>query len=114
MYTDTIIVGTIPVTYTRRSPKGARSVFVPSGDTPSNERRLEIGHEVTAAKRVNSLEKFALIRPHPVTGVLEELSIQVKYTRPASATEAEMQLLADHVKSFGTIANVTKIYNQEQ
>lgn len=114
MFTDTIATGTTSVTYTRRSPRGNRAVFVPSGDIPSNERRLEIAHEVSAARRVNSLVKFALNRAHPTTGVLEEGSVQVKLVHPASFTEAEVQLLADHTVKFLLAANVTKLFNQEQ
>lgn len=114
MFTDTITVGTVPVTYTRRSDKGTRSVFVPAGDTPSNERRLELAHEVTASKRVNSLEKIAITRPHPTSGVLEEASVQVKVVRPASFTDAEMQLLRDHAVLFNTSTNFGKVLNQER
>lgn len=114
MFTDTIVIGTVPITYTRRTPKGTRSVFVPVGDTPSNERRLEIAHESTASKRVNSLAKVAQVAPHPVTNVLEEGSIQIKIVRPASFTEAQVQLLADHAAKFLVSGNVTKMFNQEQ
>jgi hypothetical protein len=114
MFTDTLALGTTPVTYVRRSPRGNRSVFVPSGDTPQNERRLEMAHEVSAAKRVSSLNKVALVRPNSVTNVLEEGSIQIKLVHPASFTEAEVQLLADHGKTLLSVANVTKTYNQEQ
>lgn len=114
MFTDTIVVGTISVTYTRRSDKGTRSVFVPAGDTPANERRIELAHEVTASKRVNSLEKFAITRPHPITGVLEEASVQVKVVRPASFTDTEMQLLRDHAVLFNSSTNYGKILNQER
>lgn len=114
MFTDTITTGTTSVTYTRRAPRGNRAVFVPSGDTPSNERRLEISHEVTAAKRVNSLVKFAIVAPHPVTNVLEEGSIQCKIVHPASFTEAQVQLYCDHLVKFLTSGNVTKVFNQEQ
>jgi hypothetical protein len=113
MFTDTIATGTTPVTYVRRSPRGNRACFVPTGDTPQNERRIEIGHEVTAARRVNTLVKVALTRPNPITDVLEEGSVQVKIVHPASFTEAEVQLLADHFVKFATAANVTKLYNQE-
>lgn len=114
MFTDTITVGTTPVSFIRRTMRGLRSVFVPSGDTPSNERRVEIGHEASAAKRVSSLVKFALVRPNPVSNVLEEASIQTKFVHPASFTEAEMQVLADQNAKFWTPANTTKVYNQEQ
>lgn len=114
MFTDTITTGTTSVAYVRRAPRGNRAVFVPSGDTPANERRLEIAHEVSAAKRVSSLVKFALTRPNPVTNVLEEGSVQVKLVHPASFTEAECQLLVDHFVKFGIAANVTKVFNQEQ
>jgi hypothetical protein len=114
MFADTIATGTTSVTYTKRAPRGARSVYVPVGDTPDSERRLELAHEVTSAKRVNSLVKFAKIRPNPITNVLEEGSIQVKIVHPASFTEAEVQLYVDHCVKFLTAANVTKIFNQEQ
>lgn len=115
MFTDTIALGTTSVTYTRRTRKGLRDVFVPVGDTPDNERRIELGHEVTASRRVNSLVKIAKVRPNPSnTTVSEEGSIQIKIVHPASFTEAEVQLLADHAKTFLSVANVTKIYNQEQ
>lgn len=113
MFTDTITTGTIPVTYTKRAPKGARNTWVPSGDLPSNERRMEIGHEVTAAKRVSSLVKFALVRPHPTTGILEEASVRIITTRPASFTNAEMELINNHANLFHTGANFTKVLNQE-
>lgn len=114
MFTDTIATGTTSVTYTRRSPNGSnRSRFVPVGDTPANERRIEIAHEVSAAKRVSTLVKIALSRPHPVTSVAEEASVQVKVVHPASFTEAEVQLIVDHFVKFATAANVTKLYNQE-
>lgn len=114
MFNDTIALGTTPVTYTKRSPRGTRSVFVPTGDTPSNERRLEIDHEVTSAKRVNSLVKTALVRAHPVTSVLEEIGIQITIKRPASASEAEVQLIGDHLKTMLSPGNITKLFNQEK
>lgn len=114
MFTDTIALGTTPVTYTRRAPRGNRSVFVPSGDIPSNERRLEIAHETSAARRVNSLVKVALMLQNPTTSVMEECSIQIKYTHPASFPEATVQLLANHGATMLLPANVTKVYNQEQ
>lgn len=114
MFTDTISTGTTVVPYIRRTPRGTRTVFVPTGDTPQNERRIEIGHEVTAARRVNTLVKIALVRPNPVTDVLEEGSVQVKLVHPASFTEAEVQLLVDHSVKFLIPGNVTKLYNQEQ
>lgn len=114
MFTDTITTGTVSVTYTRRSNKGTRSVFVPSGDTPVNERKQEIAHEVTAAKRTNSLVKFAITYQNPITGVLEEVSFNGTWKRPASATEAQVQLVTDHFVKFATAANVTKIFNIEQ
>lgn len=113
MFTDTINLGTTPITYTRRTRRGNRAVFVPTGDVPANERRLEIAHEVSAARRVNSLAKVALTASHPVTNVLEEGSIQIKITHPASFTEAQVQLLADHAKTMLASANVTKLFNQE-
>lgn len=114
MFNDTIVIGTTPITYTRRAPKGVRSVFVPAGDTPTNERKMEIAHEVTSTKRVNSLAKVALTRPNPVTTVLEEGSIQVKLVRPGSFTDTEMQLMRDHVVSFLSSTNFAKLLNQEQ
>lgn len=114
MFTDTIITGTTSVTYVRRAPRGNRAVFVPSGDTPDNERKIEIAHEVAASKRVNSLVKFARMRPHPVTAVPEEISIQVKIVHPSSATQMEVDAIRDHVVVFMTNTNVAKIFNQEQ
>lgn len=114
MFADTIATGTTSVTYTRRAPRGTRTVFVPVGDTPDNERKLEVAHEVASSKRVSSLVKFGKIRAHPVTNVLEEASVQVKIVHPASYTEAEVQLIADHAVKFLTPANVTKLFNQEQ
>lgn len=114
MFNDTIVTGTTSVTYTRRAPRGTRSQFVPVGDTPSNERRMELAHEVTSARRVNTLVKVSLTRPNPSTLVLEEGSVQLKLVHPASFTEAECQLLADHLVKFLVSGNVTKLYNQEQ
>lgn len=114
MFTDTITVGTTPVTFTRRNPNGARSVFVPSGDIPQDERKLEIAHEVTAARRVNSLVKVSRTRINPTTEVMEEVSFAVKITHPASFTEAEVQLIRDHAVTFLTAGNVTKLFNQEK
>lgn len=114
MFNDTIVTGTTPITYTRRSPKGVRSVFVPAGDTPTNERKVEIAHEVTTTKRVNSLVKIAITRPNPVSSVLEELSVQFKIVRPGSATDTEMQLIRDHLVTFATSTNFAKLLNQEQ
>jgi hypothetical protein len=114
MFNDTITIGTTPVTYTKRAPRGTRSVYVPAGDTPTNERRVELGHEVTTTKRVNSLVKRALVRPNPLTDVLEEGSIQIKIVRPGSFTDAEMQLMRDECVSFLTSTNFAKVLNQEQ
>jgi hypothetical protein len=113
MLSDTIVTGTTAVTYTRRSPKGTRSVFVPTGDIPSNERRIEVAHEVTAAKRVNSMVKVALNLAN-VNLIVEECSATVKIAHPASFTEAQVQLLVDHLVKFLTAGNVTKLFNQEQ
>lgn len=114
MFTDTIALGTTPVTYVSRAPSGGRSIRVPSGDTPANERRLEIASENNAANRVSSMVKVAVRRPHPVTAVSEEASVTVKIVRPASFTEAEIQLAVDHLKTMLSAANVTKLYNREQ
>lgn len=117
MFNDTIELNDLalnPVTFTRRSPRGNRSVFVPSGDTPSDERRIEIGHEVTSAKRVNSLVKFATIAPNPITNVLEEGSVQVKIVHPASFTATQVAELVHSAVVFAADgARVTKIFNQE-
>lgn len=117
MFNDTIVLNnSVPaaVTFTKRSPRGSRNVWVPSGDLPSSERRIEIGHEVTSAKRVNSLVKIAKVTTHPVTNVLEEHSYQVKIVHPASATLADVKDLNAFVCSFfGTAANVEKVFNQE-
>jgi hypothetical protein len=114
MFNDTITTGTTAVTFTKRTSAGTRTIWVPVGDTPANERRLEVGHEVSAAKRVSSLVKVAIVRPHPVTSVAEECSLQCKIVHPASFTEAEVQTVVDQGVKFLIAANVTKIYNQER
>jgi len=116
MFTDTITMGTTPVTYVRRTPRGNRSSFVPSGDTPSDERRLEIAHEVTAARKVNSLAKCSRTRNDPGSTVSkpEEICAQLTLKRPPSCTLAEYLAVADHLISWATTANLTKMYNQEQ
>jgi hypothetical protein len=84
------------------------------GDTPANERRKEIGHEVSAAKRVSTLSKTAIVRPHPVTSVPEEAYVLTKIVHPASFTEAEVQTLVDQEVKFLVAGNVTKLFNQER
>jgi len=117
MFNDTITLpwDTINQTFTRRSPKGNRSVFVISGDSPSDERRVEIAHEVTSGRRVNSLVKFARSRPNPTTNLVEEASVQVKIVHPATFTDADMgrlnELCVGFLSSSGFFA---KLYNQEQ
>lgn len=116
MLTDTLIKGTTAVSFVRRTPLGGRSKFVPSGDTPANERKVEVSHEVTATRRVNTLEKVSLTRPNPANAaLLEELSVALVIKRPASATEAEIQLLVNqlYTPSGGIPGHVTKLYNQE-
>lgn len=114
MFTDTITTGTIAVVYTRRGTSNSnRIVRVPVGDTPSNERKMEIAHEVTAAKRVNSLVKFSLTLIDGVTGKTDVVNLSCKLDRTANITEAQVQLVYDHLVKFAIPANVTKIYNQE-
>lgn len=115
MFTDTISTGTIAVVYTRRgSSNTSRILRVPVGDTPANERRMEIAHEVTAAKRVNSMVKFGLTIIDAVTGKTDTADFTCKLSRTANITEAQVQLIVDHLVKFaGVPANVTKIYNQE-
>lgn len=114
MFPDTITVGTVPVTYTRRgSSNTSRILRVPVGDPPANERKMELAHEVTAAKRVNSMVKFGITTIDPVTGKVDTVEGTMKISRTANITEAQVKLVADHMVTFLSPSNVTKIYNQE-
>jgi hypothetical protein len=74
---------------------------------------MELAHEVTAAKRVNSMVKFGLTKIDPVTGKVDTVNGTLKLDRTPNITEAEYQLIVDHLVKFAIPANVTKIYNQE-
>lgn len=117
MFNDTIVLDNglaANITFVRRNPRGTRQVFVPSGDTPSDEKRIEIGHEVTSAKRVNTLVKFGWVKANPVTNVLEEASIQIKIVHPASTTLEDVQMLSHFASNFiSDNSTVAKLFNQE-
>lgn len=114
MFNDTITTGTTAVSYTRRGSSNTNRIMrVPVGDPPSNERSMELAHEVTSAKRVNSMVKFGITVIDPVTGKTDTVSLTGKLSRTPNITEAQVQLVVDHFVKFAIPANVTKLYNQE-
>lgn len=127
MFDDTIAIKTVAdrpavmadgfttsVTFARRTPKGVRAQFVPVGDIPVTERKLEIAHEQTASKRVNTLVKVS--KQRDASGVnLGEASAQFKLVRPGTATLAETILLITTLCGFLLAEGaIEELYNQGQ
>lgn len=116
MLNDTLSIGTTPISYVRQkhAMPGQRARWSPAGDVLTNERFVEVAHETTKSKRLNSLVKVGLNRENPtVPGQVEEISVQIKVSAPASATNAEVELIRDHAVSLLSAATLTKILNGE-
>lgn len=98
---------------TQHAAANQRPKWSPSGDTESNRRTLELSHEVTRAKRQNSLIRTTKLVVNSTTGAVVELSRSVKYSIPPEATAADVEALRDHGVSFETNANLVKVMNRE-
>lgn len=116
MLTDTQIIGTVAVTYTRRAPSGAQSVFVPAGDLPSTERKLRVGHEITKSGTVNTLYAVSHLKqdPNAPTAPSKSAAVQIKIVRPGFVTAADMKVIIDQAVKGLTNAGVQDaLLNQE-
>jgi hypothetical protein len=115
MLTDTQTLGTTTVTFTRRVAAGQTSQFVPSGDTPANERKLRVGHEVTKSGTVNTLYAVSHVKLDAAspTGATALASVQVKIIRPRFVSAADMSLIVDQVKTGLTTTVINALLNQE-
>lgn len=115
MLSDNQVLGTIAVTFVRRTPTGTRSNFVPSGDTPIAERKLVVSHEVLKSGSVNTLYSLSHVKINPasVSGETKPISVQVKISHPSFATAADVALVVDQVKTGLTTTVIGQLFNQE-
>jgi len=117
MLNDTQTLGTIPVNYIRRASSGTLSNFVPSGDTPSNERKLRVGHEVAKSQTVNSLYAVSHLKSDPANPAApaKPAAVQVKIIRPGFVSATDMKLIIDETINGLLDAGVQDaLLNQEQ
>lgn len=115
MLSDTISLGTVVVSFVRRAYSGLKSQFVPTGDTPANERKLTVGHEKLKSGGVKTLfgVSHVILDPGSPVGATQVITVNLTISRPKFATATQVKLAVDQAVTGLTPAMVDKLFNQE-
>lgn len=115
MLADTQTLGTTPIAFIRRKSDGTKSVFVPAGDTPANERRFVVAHETQKNGNVKTLVGLSHVKLDPgPSGAQRQIIVNVTITRPPFSTASDVKLAVDQARSALDPTEIDQYFNQEQ
>jgi hypothetical protein len=117
MINNTLSLGTVSVTYTKRFEQEGKSLFSVAGLTPNTQKVLNIGHEVSRnGKQISTLAGLTrtFVDPASATGQTADCRVQLVIRRPDFVSLADVKIAIDEMKTLlGQSTVVDQLLNQE-
>lgn len=117
MIANTLSLGTVAVTYTKRFDGESKSLYSVAGLTPNTQKLLNVSHETSrSGKQIGTLANLTrtFVDPGSTTGQTADLRISLVIKRPDFVSATDVKVSIDEMKTLlGNVTVVDQLLNLE-